>query len=96
MDEDEDEGATDKDERWVPRRYSVKMKMKMKMKMMAEDDGMGRACKIILILELERSQIIRRFPERSSTLLASNLQMQARSLLSRLSWMWCPYLIIGS
>ena len=23
MDEDEDEGATDKDERWVPRRYSV-------------------------------------------------------------------------
>ena len=39
MDEDEDEGATDKDERWVPRRYSVKMKMKMKMKMMAGWDG---------------------------------------------------------
>ena len=90
MDEDEDEGATDKDERWVPRRcrlrYSVKMKTKMKM--MAEDDGMGRACKIILILEeLLRSQIIRRFAKRSSKV----FQHSPCKLFSH-GWMWLPLL----
>ena len=59
------------------------MKMKMKMKMMAGMDGMGRACDIILILELERSQIIRRFADSQSVPALSFSPLMD-------GWMWWP------